>query len=106
MTSILHDSKMSLWYWEDRYRRGGIRGSGSVGDKRKWKWEIIEKYAKSTEDVIDVGCGDLSFWEGRDFPNRYVGIDISETILERNRKLRPGLTFLCASADEYLEIGT
>jgi len=95
-----------MGYWEDRYRKGGTSGEGSIGEYRKWKWEIIDKYAKSINDVIDVGCGDLSFWEGRNFPNHYTGIDISQTIIERNRKARPNLTFLCSSAEDYLNIGT
>jgi ubiquinone/menaquinone biosynthesis C-methylase UbiE len=93
-------------YWEERYRKGGISGEGSLGEYRKWKWEIIDRYAKRIDDVIDVGCGDLSFWEGRDLPNHYVGIDISNTVIERNRKSRPNLTFLRSPAEDYLNIGT
>lgn len=93
-------------YWEEHYKKGGTSGAGSIGEYRRWKWEIIDKYAKSVDDVIDVGCGDLSFWEGRDFPNHYTGIDISQTIVERNRKSRPNLTLLCSSAEDYVNIGT
>lgn len=35
--------------------------------------------------VIDVGCGDLSFWTGRSLPSGYIGIDFSETVIARNR---------------------
>lgn len=93
-------------YWENRYKRGGTSGRGSIGELGKWKWEVIEKFAKPTDDLIDVGCGDLSFWTGRDFPGRYTGIDVSQTIIERNRKSRPNLKFLCSSADELVDIGT
>jgi hypothetical protein len=96
-----------MGYWEQRYKKGGTSGEGSIGEYRKWKWEIIDKYVKSIDGVIDVGCGDLSFWEGKDFPNHYTGIDISQTIIERNRKsMSPNLTFLCSPAEDYLNIGT
>lgn len=75
-------------YWENRYRKGGTSGAGSTGEYRKWKWGIIESYVGNVDDVLDVGCGDLSFWEGRDCP-KYLGLDISPTIIEKDRQLRP-----------------
>ncbi len=49
-----------------------------------------------------MGCGDLSFWEERDCKN-YIGIDISKTIIERNRILRPDWEFICADAATRIE---
>jgi hypothetical protein len=54
-------------------------------------------YAGVMDDVIDVGCGDLRFWEGRDCA-KYVGIDISPTILEKNMHERPQWKFILMDA--------
>jgi hypothetical protein len=93
-----------MLYWEGNYRKGGTSGPGSVGSLRQWKWENIVKYSGPITEVIDVGCGDLSFWEGKTPPSRYVGIDISQTIIDRNRERWPSSTFICSSADRTLEL--
>jgi len=84
-------------YWEQRYSKGGTSGRGSVGKSREWKWRHIHAYAGVMDDVIDVGCGDLRFWEGRDCA-KYVGIDISPTILEKNIHERPQWSFILMDA--------
>jgi len=89
-------------YWEKRYRAGGDSGAGSVGEIREWKWRIIERYAGKVDDVIDVGCGDLSFWKNRDCP-RYLGLDTSHTIVERDRHERPKWEFRVHRAEVALE---
>ena len=90
-------------YWETRYKSGGTSGSGSLGKLKDWKWSVIKKYAGEIDSIIDVGCGDLSFWEERVLPDNYIGIDISETIVERNRS-KWTRVFIHASADEYVEL--
>jgi len=52
-------------YWERHYSKGGSSGPGSIGNYRSWKWNTILEFENSIDDVIDIGCGDLSFWEGR-----------------------------------------
>jgi hypothetical protein len=89
-------------YWETRYRDGGCSGGGSIGAIRDWKWSMIRKYA-SVNDVIDVGCGDLSFWEGKSC-EKYSGIDISPYIIESNREKRPSWRFICASGSDPLKL--
>ena len=59
-------------YWENRYESGGTSGKGSIGQLRAWKWQVIEDYAGPVDDVIDVGCGDLSFLEGKT-SEKYTG---------------------------------
>jgi len=93
-----------MTYWEGNYKKGGTSGPGSIGQVRRWKWESIGKYAGQITDVIDVGCGDLSFWEGKTPPSRYIGIDISQTIIDRNRNRWPNSTFICSSADRTLKL--
>jgi 2-polyprenyl-3-methyl-5-hydroxy-6-metoxy-1,4-benzoquinol methylase len=89
-------------YWDKRYRLGGTSGAGSVGEYRAWKWNIINEFLPAVDNVIDVGCGDLSFWEGRDC-REYTGIDLSSTVVERNRTLRPGWKFIASPAGERIE---
>lgn len=91
-------------YWDRRYAHGGTSGLGSVGKFRDWKWSVIEQEIAPIDDVIDVGCGDLTFWQNRKRPDQYTGIDISETIINRNRKVWPGANFICSSADVELQL--
>lgn len=79
-------------YWESRYSSGGNSGNGSIGALRDWKWNQISKHIGEVNDVIDMGCGDLEFMKHR-HPVRYVGIDISKTIIERNESLHPEWKF-------------
>ena len=90
-------------WWERRYGRGGVSGPGSVGRGRAWKWGVIEEYVPELVSVVDVGCGDLSFWEGRDCET-YLGIDIACNIIAENRVKRPGWRFICANARDRQKV--
>jgi hypothetical protein len=79
-------------FWENRYQQGGTSGAGSIGWERRWKWKLIRRYVGDPDEVLDVGCGDLSFWDGRDCA-RYVGLDLSPYILKRNESRRPQWSF-------------
>jgi hypothetical protein len=93
-------------YWNKKYSDGGISGRGSIGFYRNWKWNKIQQTIGIDYDsLIDVGCGDLSFWNHpiakkcwnqRNF--KYVGIDVSDHIIKRNRKLHPKWDWIAASA--------
>ena len=81
-------------FWNKKYSEGGISGRGSIGKYRAWKWKKIKNVIGNFKSVVDVGCGDLSFWEHRiprgfakqkDF--NYLGVDISKNIISRNRKI-------------------
>jgi len=89
-------------YWETRYLNKGKSGLGSSGAYRKKKWDIIKQRIPHIQDIIDVGCSNLEFWEGLDC-EKYTGIDISETVIKQNRKLRPGWSFLHGKAEDYIE---
>lgn len=85
-------------YWDKRYGEGGDSGLCSVGKLGKWRWGHIKKNVKlKNKTVLDVGCGDLRFWEGIKHKN-YTGLDISSVIIEKNIILRPGWQFLYADA--------
>lgn len=75
-------------YWEERYKSGGTSGRGSTGFIRIWKWWQIKRHTKRLNNVVDVGCGDLSFWKNQHAIN-YTGIDQSQTIIEKNKDLYP-----------------
>ena len=89
--------KLQKNYWDQRYASGGSSGGGSIGPLRDWKWGILELYLGEVNHVIDYGCGDLSFWEGRTCSD-YLGIDVSDEILRRNRSIRPEWKFLSTDA--------
>lgn len=94
-------------YWDNRYKSGGNSGAGSRGLLRLWKWYEIAKYipikpakckGELQSSIIDVGCGDLSFWQGLTCPG-YVGIDYSETQCKKNAENRPTWNFICSGAE-------
>lgn len=85
-------------YWEERYSGGRTSGAGSVGKLREWKWKIIDGVVGPLGGVVDVSCGDLSFWENRDC-EKYIGIDVSETVISQDRVRRPSWRFVCAPAE-------
>lgn len=82
-------------YWDERYAAGGTSGAGSIGALRDWKHQIIRSYAGTPASVIDIGCGDLSFWHGNP-PVTYTGIDISSVIIARNQRRYPEHRWICA----------
>ena len=86
-----------MYYWDRRYLSGGNSGSGSVGKQRDWCWSQIGDI--SNKEVLDIGCGDLSFWEGRDCL-KYTGVDLSEIIINKNKEKRPNWNFIHADASK------
>lgn len=91
-------------YWETRYQKGGSSGSGSVGLSRLIKWRTINKHVDiKKSSVIDVGCGDLSFWKGKTCRD-YTGIEMSPTRYKENVDLRPDFKFINSNAADYQNI--
>ena len=93
-------------FWNKKYEQGGISGKGSIGLYRNWKWNQIQiACGLNIDSLIDVGCGDLSFWNHplaikirRRYGFKYTGIDISDNIIIRNRKAFPKINFIIAPA--------
>ena len=84
---------LSKRYWNRRYKSGGNSGLGSVGEKRLWKWSIIDKYVNISDcKVLDIGCGDLSFWDDKR-AKEYLGFDFSSVVIDKNRQKFPELEF-------------
>ena len=85
-------------FWNNRYQHNIAMGSGpgSRGDILIQKREIISKYMQdySLKSVVDLGCGDIEIIKTLDI-DTYTGIDFSEIVIERNKKIRPDWHFQC-----------
>lgn len=92
-------------YWETRYTTEPERGSGigSRGEHLELKRDLLDGLVRELQprSILDVGCGDLEVARELQFDGSFTGIDISPTIIERNRQLRPEWTFLVG---DYLEL--
>ena len=91
-------------FWNEGYTGHRELGSG-IGSRGQFlldKKSILEKLVNENlpETVLDVGCGDLEVTGSLAF-NKYLGIDISEVIIERNRRKWPELAFV---AGDFLEL--
>lgn len=84
-------------YWDTRYEAGRTSG----GFLFPWKWDVIEEFLPRLDHVVDVACGDLLLWEGRDLED-YTGIDVSKVIIERNRVQRPRWRFIHSPAEDLI----
>jgi SAM-dependent methyltransferase len=86
-------------FWNARYIEEPDKGSGpgSRGQNIRLKGELIRSTIESygITSVLDIGCGDLATLETLDI-DHYVGLDISDVIIERNRTFRPEWQFICA----------
>ena len=98
-------------FWNNKYRKGGISGKGSIGQYRNWKWTVIKDTIGKIEDksFVDVGCGDMSFWTLPLFNKLrkckdYFGIDISEEIINTNIIDYPDRNYLCCNAKDFVLI--
>lgn len=95
----------SKTYWESRYKNGGNSGSGSYGDNlnRKLNW-LKDLDIKS---IYEFGCGDFNFgWRLlQHYPDvQYKGVDLSDTIVNRNRQIAPNQTFEVSSEVEPADL--
>lgn len=81
-------------YWDFRYKEGGNSGYGSYGEQLQKKLDWICPLDFKT--ITEVGCGDFNFGSSilKRHPADYLGYDISEVIVERNKHLYPDHTFL------------
>ena len=96
-------------FWNKKYEDGGISGLGSIGKYRNWKWVKIHDVIPEIREVLDVGCGDLKFWEhpianeiGKREGFKYLGIDVSDFIIEKNKVFAPEFDFVCAPSHRNL----
>lgn len=73
-------------YWENRYRAGGNSGSGSYGRLAQFKGDFLNSFfsENGVRSVLEFGCGDGNQLKYMN-PERYVGFDVSPTVVERCR---------------------
>jgi SAM-dependent methyltransferase len=92
-------------FWEERYTTNPELGSGagSRGEFLDYKKELLSRLIATFDvrSILDVGCGDIKVVKDLDFTGEYTGIDISPTIIVRNRKLCPTWTFI---EGDFLEV--
>ena len=85
--------------WNEYYKHG--RRSGKPEEyaiSRDWKKDIIKNYCDMSRDTfLDIGCGDLQFWDNI-LPSYYAGVDISEHIIRKNKEAFPNSTFYVSNA--------
>ena len=86
-------------FWNHRYEYKLKKGSGpgSRGTLLAYKRKIISQYVDkySLKSAVDLGCGDIEVIRTLEFET-YLGIDISEVIIKRNKKIRPNWDFECS----------
>jgi len=97
-------------YWERRYAGGRGSGSGSYGRSAAFKAEFLNALLSRTgaNSVLELGCGDGAQLARIDYP-RYVGIDVSPSIIARcvaSFAQDPRKQFFAASARERWAEGT
>lgn len=91
-------------YWESRYKNNRTSGDGSYGEQLNKKLEWLKNL--EIKDIYEVGCGDFNFaWRLLQFyPGvKYTGTDISEYIIEKNKKIS-NHTFKVVSEVEPAEL--
>lgn len=95
-------------FWNRRYATDPEKGSGpgsrceNLALKNELIKNTVEKY--EIETILDIGCGDIAILEGLQIGS-YTGVDISDLIVERNKKLRPEWRFMHADvADSATEL--
>lgn len=88
-------------FWEKRYRNESVLGSGigSRGRLRQKKESFIRTSIRdySVQSVLDIGCGDIETMAGINV-DRYLGIDLSAQVIDRNSRRRPEWNFAVGDA--------
>jgi len=95
-------------FWNKRYLSDPELGSGigSRGSNLLHKRAIIEAYLLSTrpDSILDVGCGDHRVLADVDLGARYLGVDVSDEIVEINRRKYPDRNFRRVNLAEDAEL--
>jgi SAM-dependent methyltransferase len=86
-------------FWNQRYIENPEKGSGpgSRGEILLLKSKLIQSVIAENdiETVLDIGCGDIAPLREIEL-GHYLGVDISDVIVEKNRRLKPQWQFVCA----------
>lgn len=82
-------------YWNNRYQNGGNSGYGSYDEQLTKKLQWLS--GLPIKSISEIGCGDVNFAINllKLYPGAvYNGQDISEFIIQRNKKLYPQYNFV------------
>lgn len=92
-------------FWESRYTTDIDRGSGSGSRGRflDYKRGLLDRLLAEFQptSILDVGCGDIEVTKDIPFSGAYTGLDLSPSVIARNRSIRPDWTFL---EGDFLEL--
>lgn len=95
-------------YWEKRYKNGGNSGEGSRGYEADFKADIVNDIIVEFDikTIFEMGVGDyyqLSLYDGFD---KFVGYDISPTVLEicKNKSDNNKHSFVDTIPDEKFDM--
>jgi len=96
-------------FWNERYRTNPELGSG-IGSRNEFlilKRDLMQGIVDECRpaSVLDVGCGDLEIVRQLRYEGNYTGIDISDVVVERNRRIKPGWTFISGDFTELIDSG-
>jgi hypothetical protein len=81
-------------YFDNLYLRGGWDGNGSGNgskpENNKEYLQLLHKiidYTPNIKTVVDIGCGDWQLMKNFKMNKKYIGIDVSKTVIDNNIKL-------------------
>jgi SAM-dependent methyltransferase len=85
-------------FWETRYTTNTTLGSGagSRGEFLEYKREVLCQAIEEfhPRSILDVGCGDIEVTKDLPYSGEYTGIDLSPSIVARNRTRQPAWNFI------------
>jgi|WetSurMetagenome_2_1015567.scaffolds.fasta_scaffold06678_8 hypothetical protein len=91
-------------YWEKHYSSGGVSGHGDTNESYRWKRNLmLSNGFRPDKSVIDVGCGDMTFWKDISLLD-YTGIDISRSQIDKNIEEYPNYKFFCENSAQHLDL--
>lgn len=78
----------SISYWENRYKKGGNSGAGSLNNLAKFKAQVLNDLVaqENIKSIIDFGCGDGNQLQLAKYP-MYIGLDVSKAAIVKCEKL-------------------
>jgi hypothetical protein len=78
-------------YWETHYLNDGNSGSGSFGNRARYKAKIVNTFVAGHDikTVMEFGCGDGNLLKLLHFPC-YIGMDVSPAALKKCESIFKG----------------
>lgn len=101
------DIQLTVARYSDRYKEHGFSpkslGWGKEG-REELRFEVLVDGFEGAGDILDVGCGFGDFYgylSAKGWTGRYVGLDITEQLVQEGRKQYPGAELIVGSFDEF-----